>query len=343
MQRTSFAFLKTASQRSSIRSSSIILQLILLLSPHLVAQTKQAASRPAATFDGSISLADKLVRDGNFAQALIAAQRAIHLRPSDYRGYYYASFSLLKRQLLDEAQSFEEQGREKAPPDKQPDFDRLAKSIANSRESLAAIHAADRAVVDGSFQIAADSYSKAYEASPAEEQVGLKAAQIYLVRLNQPQLARTLLQELLLRTNDQAVYKQATDLLSKADEAAKQMEAQQQAQAQRVAVAKRATEIASEVDDLRTKRSNLADDLDQIDSDISTAQEMAEHDDENAQNLEDSATGAFGAVAEHGAQQARAEAEKQRREVRRLKNKKAEIQTEIRSIDSQIQSLERVR
>ena len=94
--------------------------------------------------------ADALVRRGEYVEALASAQHAMRMNPADDRAYYYASYSLYKRELYDEAQPLAEKALELSSAAHKDNINRLLEAIGKARTGSEQIRIAERNGIDKS-------------------------------------------------------------------------------------------------------------------------------------------------------------------------------------------------
>jgi tetratricopeptide (TPR) repeat protein len=164
--------------------------------------------------DALISRADKLVKQGDYAGALGVAQQAIRLNDSDFRGYYYAAFSLFKQNLLSQAEPFVDRALALAPAANKPDVEELVNAIRNTGSYQTELQQADQAMQNGQTAIAAEAYTKAWEARRSDQKTGLKAAKLWGDRLNAFGKANQILQYIVDHPSDPDTLAEAQQLLN---------------------------------------------------------------------------------------------------------------------------------
>jgi formylglycine-generating enzyme required for sulfatase activity len=193
------------------RKIAYLLSLIFIV-PALFALTVRAQQDP---YERAIERADNFTRQGQFVEAPAAAQAAIGLNPNRFQGHYYAAFALYRRGLLDEAEPIAKRALELAPPESKPDAQRLVDAIAKRRTFAAQVQAADQALNDGLIAKAAAAYTKAWEATPESQDIGLKAAQLWSERLGNHVAAAPILSAIVASPTDPQVVPKATEMLQR--------------------------------------------------------------------------------------------------------------------------------
>jgi formylglycine-generating enzyme required for sulfatase activity len=193
------------------RKMAYLLSLILIV-PALFALTVRAQQDP---YERAIERADNFTRQGQFVEALAAAQAAINLNPNRFQGHYYAAFALYRRGLLDEAEPIAKRALELAPAESRPDAQRLVDAITKRRTFAAQVQAADQALNDGLIAKAAAAYTKAWEAVPESQDIGLKAAQLWSERLGNHVAAAPILSAIVASPTDPQVVPKATEMLQR--------------------------------------------------------------------------------------------------------------------------------
>lgn len=209
----------TPSITRALLSAAVFLACALTFSTAVQGQQgtkRKSIPRSPVSYEQLVNSADKLVRQGRYVQALAVANKAIKIKPEDYKGHYYVAFSLFKSDMLAEAKPVAEKARELAPPDAVQDVERLVTAIGGAEQSKEKLAAAEKALNDSDFATAAVQYDEAYRAMPTREDLGFKAAEIYL-RLNNPQKSLDICRELLLKANAAATTSRANNLIAQAE------------------------------------------------------------------------------------------------------------------------------
>lgn len=173
----------------------------------LPGQAQQSADEQA------VNRADDLVRQGKFVEALSAAQKAIRLNPNQFKAYYYAAFALYRRDLLNQAKSYAQQALERAPAADKADVQRLLDAIASKEGFTEQVRIGDEALEQGLIAKAATAYTRAWEAVPAREDIGLKAAKLWVERLDNSAEAKRILNGIVASPKDAEVSSQANQML----------------------------------------------------------------------------------------------------------------------------------
>jgi tetratricopeptide (TPR) repeat protein len=185
----------------------------------LVASLSSLASFPAAAQEpspaSSTAQADALVRAGRYPEALAEALSAIQRDPSDYKPYYYAAYALYKQNRLDEAAPYAQKALEHAPESDRAGVQRLVDAISNYRSRDQFIQSATEAEQSGLIAKAADIDAQAWKAAPDTSQdLGLKAAHIWVERIPQPLQAATILNYIAAHPQQPAYLEDAQKLLT---------------------------------------------------------------------------------------------------------------------------------
>lgn len=189
---------------------TISLLCILLLTTALFSLPGRAQQN---AYDQAVAKADDLVRQGKFIEALGAAQEAIRVNPDQFKAYYYAAFALYRRDLLSQAKTYAQQALERAPAADKADVQRLLDAIAGKEGFSEQVRIGDEALEQGLIAKAATAYARAWEAVPAREDIGLKAAKLWVERLDNPAEAAPILNGIVAAPKDAEVSSQATQML----------------------------------------------------------------------------------------------------------------------------------
>jgi hypothetical protein len=195
----------------SWRCPRLILVIAILCAVSPWARQVPAQPAPGLAYDQMIADSDARVRAGQYLEGFASAQQAIRLSPGDFRGHYYAAFALYKRDLLDQAAPYARDAVAKATGADRASAQKLVERIAARSTYLRQVSAGDDAAARGLFAKAAESYAKAFEAFPGEEQVGLKAAKLLAERVDVATSAAILVR--LAESKDAEIARQASQLL----------------------------------------------------------------------------------------------------------------------------------
>jgi len=194
-----------------------LLVLVLLLGAGVLCNSlREASAAPGQkiSYDALIEKADNLARQGQFAQALDAAQQAVKLNPDHYEGYYYSAYALFKQDQLDQATQQVSEALHRVDENKKATVQKLADAITNRRTALEQIKIGDAALANGLLNNAATAYTKAWDATPTDEALGLKAAKLWIDHLDKLPEGARILNTIIASPRDMDVAHQATEILS---------------------------------------------------------------------------------------------------------------------------------
>lgn len=170
----------------------------------------------AQTEQTPLAQADALVRAGHYQEALAESLDAIQKEPNNFKAYYYAAFALYKQGRLDEAAPYAQKAVDRAPKGSKAEVQRLVDAIAGFRSREQYVQAATNAENNGFFAKAADIYWRAWTAAPDQSQdLGLKAAHIWVERLNEPLRAAEILNSITAHPQSPDALQDAQALLQK--------------------------------------------------------------------------------------------------------------------------------
>jgi tetratricopeptide (TPR) repeat protein len=137
-----------------------------------------------AKYEELMDKADNLIKSGNFVEAFSVAQEAIKLDGNQFTAYYYAAFSLYKRGLLAEAEPYAKDAVSRATVTDKPTAEKLLNTITGLRVYKEQVQIGDQAIRDGLINKAAIAYTKAFDGNAAQSEIGLKAANLWIERLD---------------------------------------------------------------------------------------------------------------------------------------------------------------
>ncbi len=212
--------------------SVMVLVCLLLLGNSASAQHRKPRQNGPMSYDQLISSADKLVKQGQYVGALALANKAVKINPNHFKGHYYVAFVLFKTNMLEQAEPSAVKSRELAPPEEIENVERLIAAIKGAEQARENIATAEKALNDNDFETAAAQFEKAYQAMPAREDLGFKAAEIYL-QLKRPEKSMEISRQLLLKTGAAVTTSRANDLIAKAEAMQNQIAEENRLQAER--------------------------------------------------------------------------------------------------------------
>lgn len=180
----------------------------------LIAFSALLVSAQESQYDRLIGQADALAKKADYAGALAAAQQAIRLNGDDFRGYYYAAFALYRQGLLSQAEPFAKRALELAPAAHKPDAQEMVDAVRNAGSYQADIQQGDQAIQNGQTAVAAEAYTKAWEARRSDQKTGIKAARLWGDKLNEYGKANRILQYIVDHPGDPDTLATAQELLN---------------------------------------------------------------------------------------------------------------------------------
>jgi tetratricopeptide (TPR) repeat protein len=181
------------------------------------------------TFEQMIFNTQDLLNRNDFAKAFEQAKSAISANPENYLGYYFASQALFVLNNLAEAKNYANESLTRLanpstqtlanlPSVEKSEIERLLLNISNLQAGTEFLKLAEEAIQKGNEKEAAEKFEKAYQFLPNREEIGIRAARIYLFNLEKPAKSIEILKLVLLRTADNTSesIRVAAELLEKA-------------------------------------------------------------------------------------------------------------------------------
>jgi tetratricopeptide (TPR) repeat protein len=158
------------------------------------AAPKAVVPRPVEPSDAELAAArvekaDTLLQAQEYDGALTAAEHAVRLQPEWFKGHYYVAYSLYKQGKLNAALPHANQAQKLAPAQSQGDVVKLVNAITKKQAVASQIKAGDEAMEAGLVAKAARLYTDVWEANPENDEVGMKAALLWVDRLKRPEEA----------------------------------------------------------------------------------------------------------------------------------------------------------
>lgn len=172
-----------------------------------------SASFAQAKYEELMDKADSLVKSGNFVEAFSVAQEGIKLDANQFTAYYYAAFSLYKRGLLAEAEPFAKDAVFRATVTDKQSAQKLLDTITGLKTFSEQVQIGDQAIQDGLINKAAIAYTKAFDGNPAQTDIGMKAADLWLNRLNNILETARILNLISKQSSNEETAKKAQSLL----------------------------------------------------------------------------------------------------------------------------------
>ena len=129
-------------------------------------------------------------------EAFARAKESVRQDPQNYRGHTYVALAHLGLEQLDAAADAAGRALALAPAAAKPQILKLVETIRLRRELVAGDQAAAAALAEGQTGKAAKLYEVAWRAARQNAALGLTAAELYALRLNQPVDAGRLLREM---------------------------------------------------------------------------------------------------------------------------------------------------
>lgn len=145
-----------------------------------------APAAHAADAEALIEQAKGQLQNDRFLDALASSREAARAAPGDYRSHYYVGLASLALARFDDATAAARQALALAPPASKSGVEKLLGVIQTRRTGSELAQAAASAAHDGLMGLAAQFYDQAWNAGRSAPEFGLKAAEIYETRLNQP-------------------------------------------------------------------------------------------------------------------------------------------------------------
>lgn len=168
---------------------------------------------PQNSYDSQVNEAFELFKQGKYQDALNKALQATQLNNDRYDAYYVAGLTLYKLDSLDAATESFKKALDKAPEDTKQKVKEAIKAVDDKKIYLEHIRAGDQAFKDSLFAKAAQEYSLAWEIIPMREDIGVKAAQLWIKRQEYLKSAK-ILNYLISHTNDKTIAEKARSMLA---------------------------------------------------------------------------------------------------------------------------------
>jgi formylglycine-generating enzyme required for sulfatase activity len=153
----------------------------LLLATHSAPALAQAANQQALLLDQ----VKAQLQEGKTQEALQTAQQLQGKAPADYRSHYYLALAHMGLQRYPEAQAAAERALQLAPANARAAVQGLQAEIAKRSQGGNLIAQAEQAYNEGLTAKAARLFDQAWQASPQQPELGMRAALLYLDPLNQ--------------------------------------------------------------------------------------------------------------------------------------------------------------
>jgi tetratricopeptide (TPR) repeat protein len=192
--------------------NSIWASTLLLWSFTLVLSASHVRAQDSS-YEQLIAKANDQAQRGDLLPCVSTAQSAISVAPSQFQGYYYAGYCLFKQNVLQQALGYARKSLELAPPDRKPEVEKLVSAISGEIGFTEQKGVGDQALQQGLRSKAATAYAAAWRASPAHEDIGMKAAETFIA-LNMPLEAADVLNEIVAHPKDSANLPKAKQMLA---------------------------------------------------------------------------------------------------------------------------------
>ncbi|MFN7696122.1 MAG: SUMF1/EgtB/PvdO family nonheme iron enzyme [Burkholderiales bacterium] len=153
----------------------------LLLATHSAPALAQAANQQALLLDQ----VKAQLQEGKTQEALQTAQQLQGKAPVDYRSHYYLALAHMGLQRYPEAHAAAERALQLAPANARAAVQGLQAEIAKRSQGGNLIAQAEQAFQEGLNAKAARLFDQAWQASPQQPELGMRAALLYLDPLNQ--------------------------------------------------------------------------------------------------------------------------------------------------------------
>ncbi|MFY7864662.1 SUMF1/EgtB/PvdO family nonheme iron enzyme [Roseateles sp.] len=153
----------------------------LLLATHSAPALAQAANQQALLLDQ----VKAQLQEGKTQEALQTAQQLQAKAPADYRSHYYLALAHMGLQRYPEAQAAAERALQLAPANARAAVQGLQAEISKRSQGGNLIAQAEQAYNEGLTAKAARLFDQAWQASPQQPELGMRAALLYLDPLNQ--------------------------------------------------------------------------------------------------------------------------------------------------------------
>jgi formylglycine-generating enzyme required for sulfatase activity len=191
--------------------------------PALLASLFLATGAWAADYTSLVGQARELLQEDRIVEALAVAKDAVRANTNDYKGHYYVALAYLGMARFDEADEAAKRARALAPDSARAGVDKLVASIQSRRQGVGSVQAAEAALADGLAGKAARLYEAAWSAGRDNPELGLKAADLYTNRLNQPVDAGRVLRQVMQSAKGSPAADRATGELRKLADALKKI------------------------------------------------------------------------------------------------------------------------
>lgn len=126
------------------------------------------------------------LQTGHNAEALSTAQQMVRKAAADYRSHYYLGLAYLGLQRYDDASAAAQASLSRAPANAKAAVENLLAEIQKRSQGSSLLAQAEEAYKEGLNAKAAHLFDQAWQASPQQPELGLRAASLYLDPLNQP-------------------------------------------------------------------------------------------------------------------------------------------------------------
>ncbi len=189
------------------------------------------ASSAGAFQSGPVDAARGHIEAGRYAEGLTAARQAERDKPNDYTARYYVALALYGLGQHDQAEAAARDALRLAPPSSQAEIQLLIDRVSSNRTSSGKVAEADAALAEGLSGKAARLYEEAFNANRREYEIGLKAAELYANRTQEPLKAAAILRWIQTSNASAEIIQKAFDLLERLKPALRQISDQELAAA----------------------------------------------------------------------------------------------------------------
>lgn len=189
------------------------------------------ASSAGASQSGPVDAARAHIEAGRYAEGLTAARQAERDKPNDYIARYYVALALYGLGQHDQAEAAARDALRLAPPSSQAEIQLLIDRVSSNRTSSGKVAEADAALAEGLSGKAARLYEEAFNANRREYEIGLKAAELYANRTQEPLKAAAILRWVQTSNASAEIIQKAFDLLERLKPALRQISDQELAAA----------------------------------------------------------------------------------------------------------------
>lgn len=161
---------------------------ILLAISHLFFYTAlcDVSIATAADYATLVNSARAQLESDKYIEALATAKDAVRAKPNDFLGHYYVAMAFMGMGRFDDAETSVSRALQLVPESKKTGVEKLARTINTRRHGTTSGQEADAAFAEGLIGKAAILYEQAWAAGKEKPELGLKAANLYVERLNQP-------------------------------------------------------------------------------------------------------------------------------------------------------------